>query len=84
MFKGLAKKSKSTRGWFFGFKLHIIINDKGELMTFKVTKGNVDDRRPVPDMVKGRQVFVLIPCNQKNHPYVVRWRIYWSRYSAYP
>ena len=34
MFKGLAKKSKSTMGWFFGFKLHIVINDKGELMAF--------------------------------------------------
>ena len=53
MFKGLAKKSKSIMGWFFGFKLRIVINDKGELMAFKVTKGNVDDRKPVPDMVKG-------------------------------
>ena len=30
-----------------------MINDKGELMAFKVTKGNVDDRKPVPDMVNG-------------------------------
>lgn len=47
VFKGLAKKSKSTVGWFFGFKLHLLINDKGELMAFKVTAGNVDDRKPV-------------------------------------
>jgi len=46
VFKGLAKKSKSTVGWFFGFKLHLLINDKGELMAFKVTAGNVDDRKP--------------------------------------
>ena len=31
-------------GWFFGFKLHLIANDKGELMSFYLTKGNVDDR----------------------------------------
>ena len=53
VFAGLAKKSKSTMGWFFGFKLHIVINDKGELMAFKITKGNVDDRNPVPDLTKG-------------------------------
>lgn len=52
VFKGLAKKGKSTIGWFFGFKLHLVINDKGELMAFKLTAGNVDDRKPVPDLVK--------------------------------
>lgn len=31
-------------GWFFGFKLHLIINDKGEILSFYLTKGNVDDR----------------------------------------
>jgi hypothetical protein len=31
-------------GWFFGFKLHLIINDKGEVLSFYLTKGNVDDR----------------------------------------
>lgn len=52
VFQGLAKKSKSTIGWFFGFKLHLVINDKGELMAFKLTQGNVDDRAPVVDLVK--------------------------------
>lgn len=52
VFKGLAKKAKSTIDWFFGFKLHLVINDKGELMAFKLTAGNVDDRKPVPDLVK--------------------------------
>ena len=32
------------------FKLHLIINDKGELLAFKLTPGNTDDRKPVPDM----------------------------------
>ena len=44
VFKGVAEKGKSTMGWFFGFKLHIIINDRGELLSFYLTKGNVDDR----------------------------------------
>lgn len=53
VFKDFAKKGKSTIGWFFGFKLHLIINDKGEIMSFKLTAGNVDDRVPVSDMSKG-------------------------------
>lgn len=53
VFKSIAKKGKTTIGWFFGFKLHLIINDKGELMAFKLTAGNVDDRKPVGDLVKG-------------------------------
>ncbi len=52
VFKGIAEKSKSTIGWFFGFKLHLVINDKGEIMAFKLTAGNVDDREPVPNLVK--------------------------------
>jgi len=43
-FKGIAALGKSTMGWFFGFKLHLIINDKGEILSFYLTKGNVDDR----------------------------------------
>jgi hypothetical protein len=43
-FKGIAEVGKSTMGWFFGFKLHLIINDKGEILSFYLTKGNVDDR----------------------------------------
>ena len=34
-------------GWFFGFKLHLIINDKGEVLNFMFTPGNVDDREPL-------------------------------------
>lgn len=52
VFNGIAKKAKSTIGWFFGFKLHLVINDKGELMAVKLTAANVDDRKPVPDLVK--------------------------------
>lgn len=44
VFAGIAKRGKSSTGWFFGFKLHIAINDKGEILSFCITSGNVDDR----------------------------------------
>ena len=41
-------------GWFFWFKLHLIINDKGEMLSFYLTKGNVDDRnvKAITEMTK--------------------------------
>ncbi len=47
VFKGIAQLGKSTMGYFFGFKLHIVINDKGELLNMVITQGNVDDREPL-------------------------------------
>lgn len=47
VFDGIAVKGKSTMDWFFGFKLHLIINDKGEILSFVITRGNVDDREPL-------------------------------------
>ena len=47
VFKGIAELGKSTMGFFFGFKLHLIINDKGEILNFVITQGNVDDREPL-------------------------------------
>jgi hypothetical protein len=52
VFAGLAARGKTSMGWFYGFKLHLIVNDQGELITFYLTPGNVDDRRPVPHMAK--------------------------------
>ena len=52
VFSGLAERGKTTMGWFFGFKVHLITNDRGELLSVTLTKGNVDDRQPVPKMVK--------------------------------
>ena len=37
----------ATMGWFFGFKLHLICNEKGELLNFMITPGDVDDRKPL-------------------------------------
>ena len=46
-FEGLAERGKYSMGWSFGFKLHLIINDKGEILNFMFTPGNVDDREPL-------------------------------------
>lgn len=46
-FKGIAQRGKCSMGWFFGFKLHLICNEKGELLNFMITPGDVDDRRPL-------------------------------------
>ena len=53
VFAGEAKRGKGTMGWFYGFKLHLIMNDEGGLLAVKVTEGNVDDRKPVLDNVTG-------------------------------
>lgn len=47
VFAGLAQLGKSTMGYFFGFKLHVVINDKGEMLNFVITPGNTDDREPL-------------------------------------
>lgn len=47
VFKDIANTGKSTMGWFYGFKLHIAVNDKGELLDFTVTRASVDDRTPL-------------------------------------
>ena len=48
VFSGLAERGKSSMGWFYGFKLHFVVNDCGELLACRLTPGNVDDRTPVP------------------------------------
>ena len=52
VFRDTAKRGKTSTGWFFGFKLHLIINDRGELPAVKLTPGNVDDRVPVPELAR--------------------------------
>lgn len=53
VFNDLARLGKGSMGWFFGFKLHLIINEKGELLSVKLTPGNVDDRKPLRQMSNG-------------------------------
>src|SRR4051795_7525365 len=52
VFAGLAQRGKGSMGWFYGFKLHLVINEKGELLRLSLTPGNTDDRRPVAKLVR--------------------------------
>ena len=52
VFAEVARRGKSSMGWFYGFKLHLIVNDQGELLAVQRTPGNTDDRKPVPQMTK--------------------------------
>lgn len=47
-----ARRGKTSMGWFFGFKLHLAVNDRGDLLACCLTPGHIDDRQPVPQMVK--------------------------------
>jgi Transposase DDE domain len=44
-FGEIAKYGRTSVGWFFGLKLHIVINDRGELIAFKITRGNIHDAK---------------------------------------
>jgi hypothetical protein len=52
VFRVDARRGKTSVGWFYGFKLHLVVNDRGELLAFCLTPGNTDDRRPVPRLVR--------------------------------
>lgn len=52
-FAGIAERGKTSVDYFFGFKLHLVFNHKGELMSFCLTRGNVDDRQPLDYLFKG-------------------------------
>jgi transposase len=52
VFAGLAQRGKGSMGWFYGFKLHLVINERGELLSLTLTPGQVDDRRPVAKLVR--------------------------------
>ena len=53
VFSAAAERSKTSMGWFYGFKLHLLINDKGEILDVELTPGNTDDRRPLPKFAEG-------------------------------
>ena len=52
VFAGWAARSQTSMGWFYGFTLHLLVNDAGELLAFCLTPGPVDDRQPVPALTK--------------------------------
>ncbi|CAK0744251.1 transposase [Gammaproteobacteria bacterium] len=51
-FNGLAARGKTSVDWYYGFKLHLVIDDQGELVSFLVTPGNIDDRKGLKEMAK--------------------------------
>src|SRR5690606_6493073 len=53
VFKTLATTGKTTTGWFHGMKLHIIVNEHGELLAHQITTGCIDDRAPIPKLTQG-------------------------------
>ena len=52
VFKDLAARGKTSMDWFFGFKLHLIVSDQGELLAAFLTPGNTDDREPLPQITQ--------------------------------
>ncbi len=46
-------------GWFYGFKLHLVVNTQGDILGYCCTPGNCDDRQPVPDLLTGVSSKVL-------------------------
>ena len=52
VFAGVAQRGKGSMGLFYGFKLHLVVNECGELLACQITSGNVDDREPVPTLAK--------------------------------
>jgi Transposase DDE domain len=55
VFANIAQRGKTSMGWFYGFKLHLVINHVGEILSFCITTGNTDDRNPavIDQLTKG-------------------------------
>ena len=49
----ILREKIGTRLYFSYHELGLIINSQGELLSIKLTPGNIDDRKPIPDMCKG-------------------------------
>src|SRR4051794_14346395 len=52
VFADLAQRGKTSMGWFFGFKLHLVFNNRNEIVALKLTPGNVHDTTPVPALTR--------------------------------
>jgi transposase len=52
VFENIAERGRTSVDWFFGFKLHLVVNDRGELLNIILTPGNTDDRKPVPQLLQ--------------------------------
>ena len=58
-FKGLAARGVSSCGWFYGFKLHLITNHLGEIVSFAITKGNISDQNMTTELAKKLSGFLF-------------------------
>src|SRR4051794_21093452 len=52
VFADLAQRGKTSMGWFFGFKLHLVFNNRHEIVALKLTPGNLHDTTPVPALTR--------------------------------
>ena len=52
VFNNLAARGKTSVDWFFGFKLHLVVNELGELLNVQITPGNIDDRKPALSLLR--------------------------------
>jgi hypothetical protein len=52
-YDGIAQRGKGTMGRFYSFKLHLVVNHHDEIVTAKVTTGNVHDTQPVRELAEG-------------------------------
>jgi hypothetical protein len=72
-FSNIAQRSKTSVDWFYGFKLHIIINDEGELINCFISSGNLDDRKGLLKMANSLNGNVLLikdtSLNNSHKPY---------------
>ena len=55
VFKNLAARGKTSMGWFYGFKLHLVVSESGDLLNAQLTPGNTDDRKPVEGLLSHLQ-----------------------------
>ncbi len=72
VFKGLAKRGKTTAGWFYGFKLHLIVNDKGEILSNGIFGSLYGDKGYISNLLfkklykNGIKLFTTLRSNMKN------------------
>ena len=52
VFKGIATRGKGSTGWSFGFKLHLVVNEQGELLAVYLTAANRHELKALPKLVK--------------------------------
>ena len=52
VFEGIAERGMGSMGWFYSLKVHLVINDRGEILACQITPGNMDDRKPIPALCK--------------------------------